>query len=994
MTKVKIKQFRNKAKEPVAGLTPEHAVYDENGVRLDAKLGNVDLSEFRRAQTEGINAIKAQQDASETYINNVVDIAKNEIDAKHTEVESLTQASMIGASTPGISGTNVQDNLNSIVATIEESKLFKFPNVTIIGSPNIERGQVSGFSKDPAAHMILPFSFDTTGKKFEFNVAFVTGSDVNTVQNIIGSAYCMAMYLESGKLNMRISNNGTSWDVWSYTHDALTFSPNTPYYIKLVFDGLNYSLKLSTNGTDYNTLSNLGATKRPHPGLIYLGIGNNYNNPFKGIINLNKCDILFNGEHYWEGMDDAGLATRMAVDMSNIDNEGKQRVNQIVNEGEVGEKLSELEEELDDTTSLVLSMSSALNNDTTSNKWIVTGFKFVAGRKYRVVCNAEHTTTITLLDNDTITSEPHRLQIVASSLYSGNSIEFIADVNADYIGAYCVAGASVVVSNITDISECKDSISNIEKTLLKNKGDIDALQIVDYGSVVFDSGAIDDNGYEINDTTKTRSNYIPLTLFSSANNDNNHTYYLYDKDMAYIDKIVGIKGETKTKTDITNHDNRTCYLRLVDNTMYSKFVVNLDVAPNINDKTGYVIDKNDFEIGGLNLSTSGYSPLGRDSRIRTKVGRFIHLNIGDVIKLASYSDARVYIWWMADGEYHVTGWITTGAFVVYQEGDYVLTMSNINERALSRMEDLFDLLIIESGITNKVLAQKIKDITPAPQKAVAYKGSRVVLNEENNRYDIDNVVSLTGDSCHANKLELCQSAEIYNDEVFLATTASVKKMSSQHVVIDTFLYNGISVHANALQFTKSYHIDGDAYPIAILSICNDVEGDFSGCYAVRFNNGVVQKLCMISSDILTYSWCADKNMIYAITYTLGSNYKVVGARPRILGWKIPSSFNEDIILHEKDATVDFSLNNYGIVQDCKAYNGRIYVSIYMYGSYTDAELSSGVWVVNIADQCIESAIPITTNGEIEGVAISGTSMFVTSRRYKEPYNFDMYKLTF
>ena len=86
MAKVKIKQFKNKAKEPVAGLTPEHAIYDKNGVRLDAKLGNVNLQEFRDLQQQCVNNIKSQQNASETYISGKVNEAKSEIDAKYAEV--------------------------------------------------------------------------------------------------------------------------------------------------------------------------------------------------------------------------------------------------------------------------------------------------------------------------------------------------------------------------------------------------------------------------------------------------------------------------------------------------------------------------------------------------------------------------------------------------------------------------------------------------------------------------------------------------------------------------------------------------------------------------------------------------------------------------------------------------------------------------------------------------------------------------------------------
>ena len=68
MTKVKIKQFKNKKKEPVAGLTPEHAIYDKNGVRLDAKLGNINLQEFRNLQQHCVNNIKAQEEQSKQNI--------------------------------------------------------------------------------------------------------------------------------------------------------------------------------------------------------------------------------------------------------------------------------------------------------------------------------------------------------------------------------------------------------------------------------------------------------------------------------------------------------------------------------------------------------------------------------------------------------------------------------------------------------------------------------------------------------------------------------------------------------------------------------------------------------------------------------------------------------------------------------------------------------------------------------------------------------------
>lgn len=54
MGNVKIKQFSDKNKELIAGLTPEHAVYDAKGVRLDAKIGSI-LDIKNTVATQGKN---------------------------------------------------------------------------------------------------------------------------------------------------------------------------------------------------------------------------------------------------------------------------------------------------------------------------------------------------------------------------------------------------------------------------------------------------------------------------------------------------------------------------------------------------------------------------------------------------------------------------------------------------------------------------------------------------------------------------------------------------------------------------------------------------------------------------------------------------------------------------------------------------------------------------------------------------------------------------
>lgn len=209
---------------------------------------------------------------------------------------------------------------------IDEMVLFKYPNATIKGDLNINHGQVSGFGN--ANYLVLPFAFDMAGKAFELNLAFTTGSDVTAPQNIIGSKFCIAAYIQNGNLTTRISTSGTNWEISKESSFAIT--PNNTYYVKLSYDRLQYKLQYSADGKTYSQDWVDVNPNAPKEGLVYIGVGNNFNNPFGGIVNLNKCELLVNNQHYWEGMDDAGLATRLATDMNNIDPEGEQRVRDIV----------------------------------------------------------------------------------------------------------------------------------------------------------------------------------------------------------------------------------------------------------------------------------------------------------------------------------------------------------------------------------------------------------------------------------------------------------------------------------------------------------------------------------------------------------------------------------------------------------------------------------------------------------------------------------------
>lgn len=78
----------------------------------------------------------------------------------------------------------------------------------------------------------------------------------------------------------------------------------------------------------------------------------------------------------------------------------------------------------------------------------------------------------------------------------------------------------------------------------------------------------------------------------------------------------------------------------------------------------------------------------------------IRLIKGQTIKLSSYSDASLYIGWRdLDGNYHArNGWITSGEYVVEQDGWYVFNISSVDGTPQTSPIDFAKLLRIGYGV--------------------------------------------------------------------------------------------------------------------------------------------------------------------------------------------------------------------------------------------------------------------------------------------------------
>lgn len=217
-----------------------------------------------------------------------------------------------------------KEEINQMLADI---KLFKFPNAIIHGNPTINNGQVNDFSEEN--YLSFPAVFNLHDRGFEFNFAFRTTEDVLTTQNILGSNYCIALLIENGKIKLKVSSNGTNWNLVDIEGN-ISVQPNTTYYIQINYNRLTYKLKYSLDGEQYIEIANKVANISPYPSQIYLGIGTDFLDSFGGIINLNKCSLKVNNSIVWQGMDDAGLATRLAIDLENIDQAGINKINELI----------------------------------------------------------------------------------------------------------------------------------------------------------------------------------------------------------------------------------------------------------------------------------------------------------------------------------------------------------------------------------------------------------------------------------------------------------------------------------------------------------------------------------------------------------------------------------------------------------------------------------------------------------------------------------------
>lgn len=240
-----------------------------------------------------------------------------------------------------VSGTNIKTiNDRSVLGSgnlelatkeeLDEIKLFKTPNVTIIGSPEINNGQVVSFAN---GHLQFPFLVDFKNKPFRIQFELTTpNKSIVAQENIFDSDFGLALAIRNNKFVFSASTDGQTWNKGEVVSDK-TLLQSTTYLVKFVWESGVLSLDHSVdNGASWISDDIMQLSDQPYPKQIYIGVGENGGsvvNRFSGIINLNKASLFIDGTEVWRGMDDAGLSTRLATDLSNIDNAGVERIKSL-----------------------------------------------------------------------------------------------------------------------------------------------------------------------------------------------------------------------------------------------------------------------------------------------------------------------------------------------------------------------------------------------------------------------------------------------------------------------------------------------------------------------------------------------------------------------------------------------------------------------------------------------------------------------------------------
>jgi len=146
----------------------------------------------------------------------------------------------------------------------------------------------------------------------------------------------------------------------------------------------------------------------------------------------------------------------------------------------------------------------------------------------------------------------------------------------------------------------------------------------------------------------------------------------------------------------------------------------------IDDNLGVCIENNldIFELGNISITNNRWVYTDSTTRVRTKNALGIKANVGDIIKLKDYTDARYYLGWRtSDGTYYYQGW-STSDFTVNQEGYYCVLIANRTDTEQTSKDALASLFVLEKKAHTRI--DKIEESSQAVGEIILALNSGII----------------------------------------------------------------------------------------------------------------------------------------------------------------------------------------------------------------------------------------------------------------------------
>lgn len=367
---------------------------------------------------------------------------------------------------------------------IESLELYKTPNAVIKGNPTINNGQVSDFSEED--YLMFPFVVDLSNKAFEIYFSF-TPDQIAGQYNIIDSNFGIAIAIVNANMVLAMSSDGETWDICNNTGSYI-INNGTTYYGKLTGDGYgNYEFLINTAPERYTSDISVSSDKFPHPTTIFIGGGTtaalgHSSSPFSGIIDLNKAKLVVNDNETWKGMDDVGIATRMATNMANIDSEGIEFIQDLIDASTPTATTSHIGLVKPDGTSITIDTDGTIHSSGTGGGNVddvkVNGTSVVTDKVANIPVSSSSTLGVVKVDGTTITAAEDG---TITSVGGGVQID---DTTASTTTVY---SSSKTESLQADVNDALTLLNGGEETLLNNKANTDLDNLSTIGQGVLDN---------------------------------------------------------------------------------------------------------------------------------------------------------------------------------------------------------------------------------------------------------------------------------------------------------------------------------------------------------------------------------------------------------------------------------------------------------------------------------------------------------------------------